>query len=122
MVRRDKRSDIKLGIPFLNPDGIPEIPIGSIKVEIFTTETKKITVSVLYDSVTENRIYSGCFFRDIQYSNIEGLKPILVIPIDKPNFSPGRLQCTITVTKPDEDFSDSKQTVVRTVQTKIQVI
>jgi hypothetical protein len=53
MVRKDKRSDIKLGIPFLDADGIPEKPRYSIDIQIHTTPVKKFVAQVIYNNLTE---------------------------------------------------------------------
>ena len=122
MVRKDKRSDLKLGIPFLNSENIPEIPSASIIVEIFTAETKKVIAKVLYNPTSGERSYVGCFFKEVQYTDIEGLKPILVIPIDSPNFTSGRLNCNITIIKQDLDFPDNEQKIVQTLKTNIEIL
>ena len=122
MIRKDKRSDLKLGIPFLNTENIPEIPSASIIVEIFTAETKKIIAKVDYNYTTNTRTFINCFFKDVQYSGITELKPILVIPIDRPMFNPGILNCTVTIIKQDEDFPDNTQKIVQSLKTNINII
>lgn len=122
MVRKDKRSDIKLGIPFLDADGIPEKPRYSIDIHIYTTPIKKFVAQVIYNTLAETWTYVNCAFKDIQYSDIEELKPILVIALDSPNFQPGRLNCTITIKRVDTDFNDNVQVTVKEVRTNIEIV
>lgn len=122
MIRKDSRSDLKIGLPFLDSDNIPSYPAYSFKIEIFTAETNKKVASAIYNSTTFSYTFNGCFFKEIQYTNIVGDKPILVIPLNSPKFSPGRLKCIIYIHMTDEEFSDNVQTTVKELATNIVII
>ena len=121
MIKKDRRSDIKIGIPFLNSDNIPDYPLYSFKLEFFTSDNNKKTVSALYNSSDNSYAFNGCFFKEVTYNGIEGNKPILVIPLNNPKFEAGRLKCNIYIYTDDTDFIDNKQTTVKEIQTNILI-
>lgn len=122
MIRKDRRSDIKLAIPFLDENGIPEIPLYSIKIEVYTSDVNKKVARVRYNPSTNSRTFENCFFKDVLYTGITAPKPILILPLNSPNFIPGKLKCSVYVDIPDNEFSDDIQVTVKELNTNIVII
>ena len=136
MNRIDRRSDIKIGIPFSNTDGELIKPAFSVTVELFTNERNKFIATLTYssglDPETELPVvtytFSNCLFKDVEYINsvthLPATGPILVVPANAPGFTPGELRCSIIINNEDVDFAstDSVQTTVRELPTNIEII
>lgn len=131
MARRiDKRSDIKLSLPFLNKEGDLIKPTFSLKVEFYTNEAVKkvFIVDCTYDNITLTYNYecTDCFFKNVPYTNTQTQEsrvgPLLIIPLDQPNFQPGILKGTIFIFYIDPEFPDLVQTSVKKIKTGIEII
>ena len=64
MIRKDRRSDLKIGLPFLDSDNIPTYPPYSFKLEFFTNENCKKVASAVYNSATNTYTTKDCFFKE----------------------------------------------------------
>lgn len=136
MDRIDRRSDIKIGVPFSNTEGELVRPTFSVVVELFTNERKKFVATLTFTRVidpetqlpVDTYTFDNCLFKNVDYinsvTNLPATGPILVVPANAPGFTPGPLRCNIIINNEDVDFAstDSMQTTVRELPTNIEII